>query len=53
MSDQTNRIIDKKFKDEKFIEAYISYFESLKENIQRSEKFRQRNVNENKDSTIQ
>ena len=53
MSDQTNRILNEISEGEKFIEAHISHSESLKENIRRSEKFRQRNVDENKSSIIQ
>ena len=53
MSDQTNRILDEIFENEKFIEVHTPHSESLEENIRRSEKFRQRNVGENKDSTIQ
>ena len=53
MSDQTNRILNEIFEDEKLIEVHTPHSESLEENIQRSEKFRQRNVGENRDSTIQ
>ena len=52
MSDQTNRILDEVFEDEKLIEVHISRFENLEKNIRRSEKSRQSNVNENKNSTI-
>ena len=52
MSDQTNRILNKGFKDEEFIEVYKLHSKSLKKNIRRSEKFCQRDVAENKDSTI-
>ena len=40
MSDQTNRILNKIFEDEKFIEAHISHSESFEKNIRRSEKHR-------------
>ena len=53
MSDQTNRILDEISEDEKFIEVYTPHSESLEENIRRNKKFRQRNADENKDSTIQ
>ena len=52
MLDQTNRILNEIFKDKKFIEAHTLHSKSLKENIRRSEKSRQRNADENKDSTI-
>ena len=53
MSDQTGRILNEIFEDEKLIEVYTSHSESFEENIRRSEESRQRNVDENKDSTIQ
>ena len=53
MSDQTNRISNEISEDEKFIKVYTSHSESFKTNIQRSEKFRQRNADEDKSSTIQ
>ena len=53
MSDQTGRILDEVFEGEELTEVHTSYFESLEENIRRSEEFRQRNVGENKGSTIQ
>ena len=53
MSDQTSRILSKIFEGEKLTEAHTPHSENLEENIQRSEKFRQRNVGENRDSTIQ
>ena len=53
MSDQTDRILNEIFEDEKFIEVYTPRSENLKKNIRRSEKFRQRNAGENKDSIIQ
>ena len=53
MLDQTNRILNKIFESEKFIETHTLHFKSLERNIRRSEKFRQRNVDENKNSTIQ
>ena len=53
MSDQTNRILNEIFEGEKFIEVHTSYSESLEENIRRSEKSRQRNADEDRDSIIQ
>ena len=53
MSDQTNRILNEIFEDEKLIEVHTSYFESLEKNIRRSEKPRQRNADEDKNLTIQ
>ena len=53
MSDQTDRILNEISEDEKLIEAHTSHFENLEENIWRSEKSRQRNVDENKDTIIQ
>ena len=53
MSDQTSRILNEIFEDEKFIEAHTPHFESLEENIRRSEKSRQHNAGENRGSTIQ
>ena len=53
MSDQTGRILNEVFEGEKLIEAHTPHSESLEENIRRSEKSRQRNADENKDSTIQ
>ena len=53
MSDQTDRILNEVSEDEKFIEVHTPHSESLKENIRRSEKFRQRNADEDRDSTIQ
>ena len=53
MSDQTSCILNEIFENEKFIEAHTSYFESLEENIRRNEESRQRNVDEDKNSTIQ
>ena len=52
MSDQTNRILNEVSEGEKFIKTHTSHFESLEENIRRSEKSRQRNADENKSSTI-
>ena len=52
MSDQTNHILNEIFKNEKFIEVHTSHFKSLKKNIRRNEKSRQRNVDENKSSII-
>ena len=53
MSNQTDRILDEISESEEFIEIHTSHSESLEENIRRSEKSRQRNADENKDSTIQ
>ena len=53
MSDQTDRILSEIFRDEKLIKAHILYFKSLEKNIWQSEKSRQRNVDENKNSMIQ
>ena len=53
MSDQINYILNGISKGEKLIKAHTLHSESLKKNIRRSEEFRQRNVDENKNSTIQ
>ena len=53
MSDQTNRILNKISEDEKLVEAHTPHSENFKKNIRRSEKLRQRNVDENQSSTIQ
>ena len=53
MSDQTNRILNEIFENKKFTEAHTLYSESFEKNIQNNEKSRQRNVHENKNSTIQ
>ena len=53
MLDQTSRILNEVSEDEKLTEAHTPHFESLKENIRRSEKFRQRNADEDRGSTIQ
>ena len=53
MSDQTGRILNEISEGEELIETYTPHSESFEENIRRSEKSRQRNVGENKDSTIQ
>ena len=53
MSDQTSRILNEIFEGEELTEVHTSHSESLEENIRRSEEFRQRNVDENRDSTIQ
>ena len=53
MSDRTSRILNELSEGEKFIEAHTPHSENFEKNIRRSEKFRQRNVDENKDSTIQ
>ena len=38
MSDQTSRILNEIFEDEKFIEVHTPHFKSLEENIRQSEK---------------
>ena len=53
MSDQTNRILNEILESEKLTEVHTPHSESLKKNIRRNEKFRQRDVDENKDSTTQ
>ena len=53
MLNQTSRILNEVFEDEKFIEAHTSHSKSLEKNIQRSEKSRQRDVDENRNSIIQ
>ena len=53
MSDQTNRILDKISEGEKLTEVHTLHSESFKEKIRRNKKFCQRNVGEDKDSTIQ
>ena len=53
MSDQTDRILSEISEDEELTEAHTPHFKSFEKNIRRSEKSRQRNVDENKDSTIQ
>ena len=53
MSDQTDRILNEIFKDKKFTETYTPHFESFEKNTRQSEKLRQRDVDENKNSTIQ
>ena len=53
MSDQTSCILNEIFEDEELTEAHTSHSENLKKNIRRSEKSRQRNIDENKSSTIQ
>ena len=52
MSDQTSRILNEIFEDEEFIETHILHSESFKKNIRRNKKFRQRSVDENKNSII-
>ena len=52
MSDQTSRILNKISEGEKFIKTHTSHSENFEKNIRRNEKFRQRNVDANKDSTI-
>ena len=53
MSDQTDRILGEISEGEKLTEVHTSHSESLKKNIRRSEKFRQRNAGEDRDSIIQ
>ena len=53
MSDQTSRILNEVSEDEKFTEAHTPHSESLEKNIRRSEESRQRNADEDKNSTIQ
>ena len=53
MSDQTSRILNEVSEDEEFTEVHTPHSESFEKNIQRSEKSRQRNADEDKDSTIQ
>ena len=53
MSDQTDRILDEVSEGEELIEVHTSHSESFEENIRRSEKSRQRNADEDRDSTIQ
>ena len=53
MSHQTSRILNEVFEGEELIEAHTSHSENFEKNIRRSEKSRQRNVGENRDSIIQ
>ena len=53
MSDQMNRILNEIHEDEEFIKVHTLHFKNLEKNIRRSEKFRQRDVEKNKSSTIQ
>ena len=53
MSDQTGRILSEISESEKFIEVHTPHSENFEENIRRSEKFRQHNVGENRNSIIQ
>ena len=53
MSDQTDRILNKISEGEKVIEIHTSHFKNFEKNIERNKKFCQRNVDENKDLTIQ
>ena len=53
MSEQTSRILDKIFEDEKFTKAHTPHFERFKENIRQNKKFCQCNVGENENPTIQ
>ena len=52
MSDQINSILNEISEDEKFIEIRTPYSENFEKNIRRSEKFRQRNVDEDRSSII-
>ena len=52
MLDQTDRILSEIFEDKEFTETHTLYFESFEENTRRSEKLRQRDVDENRSSTI-
>ena len=52
MSDQTSYILNEILESKKLIEAHTSHSESFKENIRQNEKHRQRNVDEDKNSTI-
>ena len=52
MSDQTNHILNEISEDEELIKAYILHSENFKKSIRRNEKSRQRNADENKNSTI-
>ena len=51
MSDQTSRILNERFENKKFIEAYTLHSKNSKENIRRNEKFCQYDIDENKDLT--
>ena len=53
MSDQTGRILDEVSEGEKLTEVHTPHSENLEKNIRRSEKSRQRNADENRDSIIQ
>ena len=53
MSDQTTCILNKVSESEEFIEVHTLHSESFEKNIRRSKKFRQHDVDENKNSTIQ
>ena len=53
MSDQTDCILNEISEDEKFIKTHTSHFESFEKNIRRNEEPRQRNVDENRNSTMQ
>ena len=53
MSDQTSHILNEISEGKKFTEAYTPRSESFEKNIWRSEESRQRNADENRDSTIQ
>ena len=53
MSDQTSRILNEIFESEELIKVHTPHSESFEENIRRSEKSRQRDVGENRDSTTQ
>ena len=53
MLNQTSRILDEILEGEKLIEIYTSHSKSLEKSIRRKEEFRQCNIDENKESTIQ
>ena len=48
MSDQTSRILNEISEGEELIEAHTSHSESFEENIRRSEEFRQRKADEDR-----
>ena len=48
-----NCILNEIFESKKFTEIHPLYSKSFKENIRRNKKFCQRDVDDNKDSTIQ
>ena len=53
MSNQTSCILNEVSENEKLIEVHTPHSGSLEKNIRQNEKFRQRNVDENRNSTIQ